>query len=116
MDFYLADDMTEYETSRFGIREPKMEDKRSYIPNERDSIFVAMPGAVYDKKGNRIGYGGGYYDKYLQGLADLRIPSVCKVAIAYECQLVECGLIEKEAHDIKVDYIVTEDFLYKGER
>ena len=107
MEFYLTDDATEYEISKYGIREPKMIDEKSYMPKVEDRVIVLMPGAAYDEAGNRIGYGGGYYDKYLQWLeTKLDARNVCKVGLAFACQMV--ASIEKESHDIQVDYIVRE--------
>lgn len=109
MEFYLDDSMTEFETGAFGIREPKPESTLAFIPKEEDKIFVLFPGAVFDDEGNRIGYGGGYYDKYLQWLLEnVSEENICKVAVAYACQVVEMGRIEKEPHDVQMDYVVTE--------
>jgi len=115
MEFYLVDETTEFEVSAFGIREPKPELTKMFVPTPEDYIFVLMPGVAFDAEGNRIGYGGGYYDKYLQRLADgdLR-EDICTVAVAYDCQIVELGKIEKEPHDMRVDYIVTESKLLGG--
>lgn len=116
MEFYFADNATEYEISKFGICEPKIVDEKCYIPKAKDRVLVLMPGAVYDKVGNRIGYGGGYYDKYLHGLIEEPVVEwVCKIGLAYECQLVENGVIERELHDVNADYIVTEISFYKEE-
>ena len=83
MEFYLADDSTEYEISKYGIREPKMIVEKSYAPKVEDRVIVLMPGAAYDEEGNRIGYGGGYYDKYLEWLeTKLGSKNVCKVSIS----------------------------------
>ena len=68
-----------------------------------------MPGLVFDKSGHRIGYGGGYYDKYLT-LHD----SVVKIAIAYDFQVIE--KIDEEIiedTDISPDYIVTDKQIIK---
>lgn len=110
MEFYLVVEATEMELSSYGIREPKPESTVAFEPREQDKIFVLMPGAVFDEAGNRIGYGGGYYDKYLQWLVGVT-PSenICKAAVAYECQMVESGLIESEPHDVCVDYVITEN-------
>lgn len=114
MKFYLVDEATEMEISPYGIWEPKPESTVEYEPNEGDKVFVLMPGAAFDEEGNRIGYGGGYYDKYLQWLGGI-VPSenICKLAVAYKCQLLEAGVIESELHDVKVDGIVTEDFMLR---
>jgi 5-formyltetrahydrofolate cyclo-ligase len=63
---------------------------------------VIIPGAGYDTSGNRIGYGGGYYDKLLSELTN-KIPII---APAYEEQVVDS--IPEEPHDIKVHMIVTD--------
>ena len=112
MEFYLDDETTEFETGAFGIREPKPESTLAFVPREEDKIFVLFPGAVFDEAGNRIGYGGGYYDKYLQWLTGtVPAENICKVAVAYACQMVEVGRIEKELHDVRMDYVVTESIL-----
>lgn len=109
MEFYQVDDLVEFEVGAYGIREPKPEEMRRYVPREGDEILVILPGVAFDAKGNRIGYGGGYYDKYLRRLTDGDLyKNICKVAVAYDCQIVESGKIERETHDIRVDYIVTE--------
>lgn len=109
MEFYRVDETTKMELGKYGIWEPVPESTDVYNPEDDDLIFVVMPGAVFDRAGNRIGYGGGYYDKYLHRLGD-RVSSkqICKVAVAYECQLVEQGLIKQEIYDIRMDYIITE--------
>lgn len=109
MEFYFVDETTTLEQGSFGIREPKPEATRQFMPNVQDNIFVLMPGAVFDEAGNRIGYGGGYYDKYLEWLASVMpAEQICKVAVGFACQMVEKGRIVKETHDVRVDYIVTE--------
>ena len=66
-----------------------------------DIDIVIMPGAAFSYKGCRIGYGGGFYDKFLQKRT---IPSY---ALAFDFQIVdEVPFIPQ--HDVKVDYIVTE--------
>lgn len=114
MKFYLVDEATEMEISPYGIWEPKPESTVEYKPSEGDKVFVLMPGAVFDEEGNRIGYGGGYYDKYLRSLVSVvSAENIYKVAAAYKCQLLEAGVIESELHDVKVDSIVTEDFMLR---
>ncbi|MCX6802928.1 MAG: 5-formyltetrahydrofolate cyclo-ligase [Candidatus Diapherotrites archaeon] len=65
-----------------------------------DAIFV--PGTAFDKTGHRLGYGKGYYDRFLAGLPE----SVPIIGLAFECQLVE--KIPAEKHDVRVHKIVTE--------
>lgn len=59
-----------------------------------------MPGLAFDRDFNRIGYGGGFYDKFLEKA------QVYKMAVCYDCQIVEC--IDAQDTDIKPDMIVTD--------
>ena len=68
---------------------------------------VIMPGVAFDCSRNRIGYGGGYYDRYLAGY-----DSVYKIAAAYDLQIVE--QVPAEPFDLKPDCIVTESHIYAG--
>ena len=68
-------------------------------PSEID--FVAVPLAAYDDKINRIGYGGGYYDRYLP-----MCNNAYKCGVAYSFQRVSD--IKHDAHDVKLDAVVTE--------
>lgn len=62
--------------------------------------LIVMPGAAFDVRGNRIGYGGGFYDKLLQRYAGRT------VALAFELQMVPD--VPAAAHDIPVHAIITE--------
>ena len=61
-----------------------------------------MPGIVFDKEGRRIGYGLGYYDKFLK-----KTPKAVKIGLAFDFQVVD--QIPREMHDVPVDVIVTEE-------
>ena len=95
------DNMT---VDKWGILEPITVDK-NFVGNEFDLII--MPGVAFDITGNRIGYGGGYYDKYIHNLK--RRPTL--LALAYEFQIIDN--IIAEIHDIKLDYIITEKKSYR---
>jgi len=60
---------------------------------------------AFDHNLNRLGYGGGFYDRFLANTTAL------KIAIAYDFQVKES--IPSEAHDIKMDFIVTEQRIYE---
>jgi 5-formyltetrahydrofolate cyclo-ligase len=81
-----------------GIREPRADAPR-VDPLEVDAVIV--PGVAFDAAGNRLGYGGGYYDRLL---ATVR-PDCALVGIAFDAQLV--GAIPAEEHDVTVDVVVT---------
>ncbi len=86
----------------WGILEPKPECIRPVALEEIDLVIV--PGAVFDQKGYRIGYGGGFYDSLLKSVQERR-PSV---ALAFELQMVEEVPVES-GHDEPVDIIITEE-------
>ena len=81
-----------------GILEPI--DDSNFIEKENIDLII-VPGVVFDFEGNRIGYGGGYYDRYLEPIKDIRN----KVVLAYDLQIIDS--IEPESHDITFDYIIT---------
>lgn len=86
----------------FGYFEPK-----SILPVNIEEIdLVIVPGVVFDKNLNRIGFGKGYYDKILNRLK----PSAKKVALAHDFQVLED--IPAEEHDVKMDMIITEKNIY----
>ena len=88
---------------KWGILEPATVEKDK-IGEEFD--LVIMPGVAFDKSGNRIGYGGGYYDKYISK-RNIKCP---KIALAYDLQIID--KIEAEEYDIKVDGVITnEEFI-----
>jgi 5-formyltetrahydrofolate cyclo-ligase len=91
--------------SPYGYLEPKEEKIIPVEPAEFDLIIV--PGVVFDKKFNRIGFGKGYYDRILAKKRN----DVKAIAIAYEFQVLD--EIPSEEHDIKMDIIITEKNIYQ---
>jgi 5-formyltetrahydrofolate cyclo-ligase len=85
----------------FGIREPAEEFIRPVPPSEID--LAAVPGAVFDSTGGRIGFGGGYYDRLIPGLK----PGARVIALAFSFQVVE--RVPVSPHDVNVDFVVTEN-------
>ncbi|MEL1134710.1 5-formyltetrahydrofolate cyclo-ligase [Desulfitobacterium sp. THU1] len=88
------------EPGMWGIREPKKEGLIRVHPEEIDCILV--PGAAFDMQGNRLGYGGGYYDRFFERVRD-KTP---KIALAFHCQIVDS--IPVEVYDKKIDALITE--------
>lgn len=68
---------------------------------------VIVPGVVFDLQRCRIGFGVGYYDRFLQN------SEAVKVGVCYESQLVDN--IEADPHDVRMDYVVTERRVLGGE-
>ena len=85
----------------WGILEPKPEAGRLVPPPAIDLVIV--PGVAFDASGNRLGYGGGYYDRFLPALRC----GAKTVAPAYAFQVV--GKLAPGPHDVPVQYVVTED-------
>lgn len=84
----------------YGVLEPKKEFIREVSIDELDLILV--PGLVYDMRGYRIGYGGGYYDRLLRNINK----KTKTIGLAFDFQLVPMLVVE--SHDQKVDIIITE--------
>lgn len=103
MDFYEISSMNELKPGYRGILEP--EEKRPVIA---EAGVMIMPGLVFDRKLNRIGYGGGYYDRYISKYGSSKL---LKTAIAYDFQIID-GDIQADLHDIKPDIIITEKSIY----
>jgi 5-formyltetrahydrofolate cyclo-ligase len=83
----------------FGISEPVAEKLCPMLDGDID--IVIMPGAAFSDKGCRIGYGGGFYDRFLQK------KSISSYALAFDFQIIDEVPFSPE-YDVKVDYIVTE--------
>lgn len=84
-----------------GIAEPDASVLRRVDPLEID--LVAVPGVAFDRSRNRIGYGGGYYDRFLRTLR----PDCLKAGVAFELQLFDS--LPAAEYDLPVDIIVTEE-------
>lgn len=85
---------------RFGLWEPKKISLRP-LPATDIAITVA-PGCVFDTQGGRIGYGMGFYDRFLPNLPD----SSLKIALAFEIQI--APMVPLDEHDCIMDLIITE--------
>jgi len=82
----------------FGIPEPKKELRRVF--NKKNIDLVIVPGSAFDLKGTRIGFGGGYYDRFLKTLK-----KKTKIALAFDFQL--DLQLPSDLHDVKMDKIIT---------
>ena len=95
MKFIYLDDLSKVEKGYSGIPEP-VED--GPVADDTTAL-VLMPGLAFDPQGHRIGYGGGFYDKFLSSE-----PSHPTLALCYEFQMFP--VLETEEHDIPVDYVL----------
>ncbi len=98
MSFYKISSLSELKTGAFGISEPDINfNKRLEVP---EKSIIIVPGLSFDRKGYRIGYGGGYYDRFLS------LNRAKSVGLCYDELL--CVNIPTENHDVPVDTVVTD--------
>lgn len=93
----LLTDTTEIKSNAFGIPEPK--NGMEIQPQQLDVVFVPL--LASDKKGNRVGYGKGFYDRFLSNCKD----DVQKVGLSFFEPIDEIS--DVNATDVKLDYLVT---------
>lgn len=91
------------EPGAWGIREPKL---TNIEVNPLEIDLVVVPGAGFDLQGNRLGYGGGFYDRFFMRLN----PSTPRVALGFECQIIAQVPVDK--HDAKMTKLITEKMVY----
>lgn len=108
MHFYRITDPGCLKKNRLGIEEPK-EDPSMHLLELDPSCLMIMPGIAFDRTLARIGYRGGYYDRYLNDYADRskKELQLHTCAICYSLQIVPS--IPSEEHDRKPEFIVTEN-------
>jgi 5-formyltetrahydrofolate cyclo-ligase len=100
MSFRIIDGIAKLEKNEFDIPEPK---DNATIQEKHDVILVPCVGL--DNEGNRVGYGQGFYDKYLED------NNAIKIALSYSKQIVKS--IPVSDKDIKMDWIITEKDVIK---
>ena len=91
-------------SARFGIFEPS-EDCPAPALSDFAGAVILVPGLAFDDGGYRIGYGGGYYDRFLASLKSARIPVTTVGAVFAVCRQRELPHLP---HDIPVDYVIDE--------
>lgn len=102
MDFYTFTNQYELENVYLDLYEPKEDPTKFVKPSDIDLIIV--PGLLYDQHGYRIGYGGGYYDRYLANY------NGTKISLAMEQQIVKH--VPHDDYDIPVDAVISEKNIY----
>lgn len=105
MDFFVIRAWEDLFPGHQGILEPQITTEEPVYPGEND--LMLLPGAVFDRNGVRIGYGGGYYDKYLERIEETNGSKLYKMGLCFECQIYP-GKLPAEAYDKKMDCILTE--------
>ena len=93
------------EPKTMGILEPK--EGKLYPVDPKIIDLCLIPGLAFDLEGHRIGFGAGYYDRFLPLLK----PGTPKMALAFDFQI-SPQTLPHEAHDVKLDFICTEKKVY----
>ncbi|MBD0379669.1 5-formyltetrahydrofolate cyclo-ligase [Paenibacillus sedimenti] len=112
MDLHVVNSYEDLDTGAYGIREP-----RSDVPVELDLSRISMilvPGLAFDMDFGRLGYGGGYYDRFMQLFAARGLKRPLSVAAAFDLQLIPG--VPSSWHDFRVDGLITESkLIFKSE-
>lgn len=90
-----------------GVPEPTRLDPSSVYDDQVE--LVITPGVAFDRKGNRLGMGKGYYDRYFA-----RSSKAVKIALAYEEQVLDC--VPKDPYDVSINLIITDQNIYECDR
>ncbi len=86
MVFYRIASLEELAVGYKGIREPKGDTECYEYQEEAEDTLLIMPGVAFDRYRNRIGYGKGFYDRFLADKEALQIHSI---GVGFQCQMVE---------------------------
>ena len=107
MEFYRISSIKDMIEGTFGIKEPAAieENKFTEAVASANEYLIVMPGVAFDRSRNRIGYSGGFYDRYLG--EHLFIKPLVTCALAFNAQLTD-DTITAESHDHRPDFIITE--------
>jgi 5-formyltetrahydrofolate cyclo-ligase len=87
------------EAGPYGIKQPKLAQAQALADETLDMVVV--PGVAFDKQNNRLGRGGGYYDRFLGSLS----PRTVTVGLAFDFQIVDT-LPFQEKHDVSVSRVL----------
>lgn len=98
MVFYRFTDFGQLAPGYFGIPEPSGDGEAV----EWEDALMIMPGVAFDRQNHRVGYGGGFYDRFLE-----KHPNILRVAVAFDFQILE--EVPTEPTDIFPQVIVTEN-------
>ena len=107
MEAALVPSMDLLEVGAYGILTVREEQREILSPQEIDCVIV--PGVAFGMDGARLGMGGGYYDTFLP-----KAERAVRIAAAFQCQITED--IPRLPHDCGVDWIVTEQGVFKANK
>lgn len=103
MKFIRLTDFSQLEAGYYGIPEPTKGERVDW-----QEALMIMPGVAFDKKNHRVGYGGGFYDRFLE-----KHPALTRAAVAFEFQILK--EVPVESTDILPHILITEKNIYYTE-
>lgn len=116
MEFFEINSLDELKKGCMGILEPENDARVSvndlkFMEDDHqiEKAVMILPGLAFDIEHSRLGYGGGFYDKYLGRYGE---DNFLKIAICYDFQMQKYDSIETEDNDIKVNIVVTDRAYY----
>ena len=109
MEFYRIENPGQLKKGMFSVPEPDVEQYPLSSFAGDEEAWILVPGVAFDEKGMRLGYGGGFYDRYLKQKENLH-----RTGIAFGEQIVK--RIPTEIHDHPMDDVITEQQWYRPKR
>lgn len=106
----ITDPASQLRPGCFGILEPNAKQAAQEPVRPTDIDIALVPGSVFDRRGGRLGYGGGFYDRFLSQDA----PQTLRIGLAFAMQLAD--RVPLEPHDQLMDLLITEEQLYECRR
>lgn len=104
LSLYIIHSFDDLQPGVWGIPEPK--EHTTLLMDISQIDLILLPGIAFDHDGGRLGYGGGFYDRFLQRFQQLSSPVPMLLALAYDLQIV--AKVPIEEHDLRVDQVITE--------
>uniref|UniRef100_A0A336M8Y0 5-formyltetrahydrofolate cyclo-ligase n=1 Tax=Culicoides sonorensis TaxID=179676 RepID=A0A336M8Y0_CULSO len=118
VQLYNLDDYNALPVTKWNIKQPNIDDNRMNCM-ECGLDLIILPGVAFTRNGNRLGHGMGYYDKFLTRYfekhpkvhqsPDVTEPGTMLIGISFKQQIVDIDELPMEAHDYKLDLVVTSD-------
>ena len=100
MQYHVVNSLDELSQDAYGILEPPAENPIYDLENEKGAAVCFVPGLVYDRAGYRLGYGKGFYDRYLSAF------SGCTIGVVYSDYIL--NEVPRGRFDVSVDILLTE--------